>query len=99
MAELTGKQRRFLRSMGQKLSPTAAVGKAGLTDAAVANVSAMLDRCELIKVRLPAGPQRKDAAAALAEATGALCAGVVGRTALLYRPNEQTPLDRRIRLP
>ena len=100
MGELTGKQKRHLRALGQKLPAAAAVGKAGLTEAVTANLIALLDRHELVKVRLGEGgaADRDALAAQLEQATGAQCVGVVGRTALLYRANEQLPDKHRINL-
>jgi len=101
MLELTGKQKRHLRSIGQHLDARAAVGKGGLSDAFLESVRALLAHEELIKIRLPAGPGkwRSEVAAEIAEAVAAVCAGVVGRTALLYRPNEDLDDKKRIHLP
>jgi RNA-binding protein len=101
MQELTGKQKRHLRGIGQGLDVRASVGKAGVSEAFVATVRELLDRHELVKVRLLAGPGKwRDALAGqIAEAAGALCAGVVGRTALLYRPNETLEHKDRIHFP
>jgi RNA-binding protein len=98
---LTGKQIRHLRGLGQKLQPVVVVGKAGLTEGIVAATVEALDRRELIKVRLPVGPgpSRKAIAEELSHAAGAVCAGVVGRTALLYRPNAAGPDEQRVHLP
>ena len=101
MQELTGKQKRHLRGIGQGLDALASVGKAGVSEAFVAAVSELLGRQELVKVRLPAGPGkwRNALADQIAEAADAACAGVVGRTALLYRPNETLQPKDRIHLP
>ena len=101
MIELTGKQKRHLRGLGQKVPALLAVGKAGVTDGITAAAAELLATRELIKVRLPAGPApaRKAVAQQLADTTGASCAGVVGRTALLYRPAEALPPEQRIVLP
>jgi RNA-binding protein len=99
MVSLTGKQKRRLRSLGQRLSDDIAVGKTGQSDAMLAHLRRLLDDRELIKVRLGeenVGRDRKRAAEELAAAAGAVCAGVVGRTALLYRPNESLPAEDRI---
>ena len=100
MGELTGKQKRHLRSLGQKLSAIAAVGKAGLTEAVLANLSALLDQHELVKVRLGGLPpaDRAALAAQIEQATGAQCVGIVGRTALLYRANPELDAKHRINL-
>jgi RNA-binding protein len=86
-----GKALRHLRALGHTLDPVIAVGKGGITDALVAEAKLALARHELIKVRVmtEAPVDRKDAAAALAEATSATLAQVLGRTFLLYRRNPQ----------
>lgn len=88
--ELTNRQKKFLRGLGQKLEFAAQVGKAGMTEAVVAQVRAILQHHELVKVRLPAGEQqeRAELAGQLASATGSALAGMVGRNILLYRRNE-----------
>jgi len=100
MSELTGKQKKHLRGLGQKLEALLTVGKEGITDPVVANISDLLDKRELIKVRLagPSGAARKEVGPALAEASGAECIAVVGRTVLLYRPNPDLKPSRRIDL-
>ena len=101
MQELTSKQKRYLRGIGQRLDVRVSVGKGGLSDAFLETVRGMLDREELIKIRLPAGPGkwRNAVATDIAESTDATCAGVVGRTALLYRPNDELEERKRINLP
>ncbi|MBN1554401.1 MAG: YhbY family RNA-binding protein [Phycisphaerae bacterium] len=101
MVSLTGKQKRYLRSIGQRLSADITVGKSGATDALLDHIRRLLEERELIKVRLSeehTGNERKQAAEELAGMADAACAGVVGRTALLYRPNESLPKEKRISL-
>ncbi len=100
MAEtsITSRQKKFLSGVGQKLEATVSVGKAGITDAVIAQISQMLERHELVKVRLTA-EDRKEAAAAIASATKACCVSVVGRAAVLYRPNADLPPNKRLHLP
>jgi RNA-binding protein len=99
--ELSAAQKKLLRSRGQTLSPTCTVGKAGLSEAAVANIDALLDQHELIKVRLAEaqGPQRAAMASELAEHTNSSVVGVVGKNLLLYRANEEIEPRKRIHLP
>jgi RNA-binding protein len=96
MTELTGAAKRQLRQAGKALPAKATVGKEGLTEGVTANVSDLLARHELVKVKLPAGARRKRVASELAEAIDAELITVVGRTGLLYRPNEQLPAGERI---
>lgn len=101
MGRLTGKQKRFLRGLGQKLPTLMVVGKAGVTPGTVQAAGELLSRRELVKIRLPACPSggRKAMAEGLAQALRASCVGVVGRVALLYRPDRSLPKDKRITLP
>ncbi len=93
---LTGKKKRHLRLLGKMLQPKATVGKGGLTDEVVANVDRLLEGRELLKVRLPAGPERKTVAPELAERAGAALITIVGRTCLLYRPDDSLDEQQRI---
>lgn len=98
---LTGRQKRHLRSLGQQLPAAVQLGKAGPSPAVLEQIHARLQKNELLKVRLgfEQGAQRKPAAEALARAAGCALAGLVGRTALLYRPNPLLPDDQRTVLP
>ncbi|MBN1942315.1 MAG: YhbY family RNA-binding protein [Phycisphaerae bacterium] len=101
MESLTGKQKRYLRSLGQRLHAEIAVGKTGVSETLRAHLDRLLDERELAKVRLgegTTGGDRRRAAEELAAGVGAFCAGVVGRTALLYKPNESLPIEKRILL-
>jgi len=100
MVELTGKQKKHLRGLGQLLDPVVTVGKEGITDPVVNAIGDLLDKRELIKVRLtgPSGAARKEVGPALAQAAGAACIAVVGRTVLLYRPNADLKPSKRIDL-
>ena len=94
--ELTGKQKRSLRSLGRQLKPLCEIGKAGMSGEVVKNIRQLLDKHELIKVRFRTGDSddRDSGGEELAKATGAACIAVVGRMVLLYKPNEQ--LEKRI---
>jgi RNA-binding protein len=93
LAELTGKQRRYLRALGHHLDPVLQIGHEGLSEAVVAQATAQLEAHELIKVKVgESSPlSRHDAASQLATATGSSLAQVLGRTFLLYRPRARDP--------
>ena len=95
---LTGFQKRHLRSLGHRLDVAMTVGKGGLSEGVAGRLRDLFTRAELLKVRLPALPpqDRQALAGELADAAGASLAGSVGRTVLLYRPNETLPPEKRI---
>ncbi len=91
---LTGKQKRFLRSLGHSLKPLIQIGKKEIEDGLLAETSAALAHHELIKVKLLESCMldRHEAAEQLAAACGAEIAQVLGKTFLLYRPAEEPKL-------
>lgn len=93
MTRLSGKQRRHLRALGQRLAASLHVGHDGVTEAVVRQADAQLDAHELIKVRVSenAPGSRHDVAEELATRTHAQLAQVLGRTALLYRRRKEEP--------
>lgn len=93
MAVLTSKQRQYLRGLAHPLSPIVRVGKAGLTEAVIAETRKALDAHELVKVRIEidASADRRAAAESLATATDAQLAGTVGKIAMLYRERDEEP--------
>ncbi len=101
MIDLTGKQKRFLRSQGRRLTARAIIGRDGLSQGVIRTLGDHLDRHELVKVRLngPDRDTRKETAGRLARETGSVLVTIVGHTALLYRPNRDLPASRQIHLP
>lgn len=93
MAALTGKQKQFLKGLAHPLSPIVRVGKAGVTDAVIAETKKSLHSHELIKVRLDVddSKERKGLATKLAEATDSHLAGALGKIAILYRQRDEEP--------
>jgi RNA-binding protein len=92
---LTPKQRQFLRGLAHALSPVVRLGKGGLSDSVIEETKKSLLAHELIKVRID-GDERKDLAEKLATATDSQIAGMIGKTAILYRQREEKP---KIKLP
>jgi len=91
--DLNGRQRRALRALGHHLEPVVMVGKEGVSQAVIAAAEQALADHELIKAKVgESSPlDRHEAAEALAEATGAAVAQVLGRTMLLYRRHPDEP--------
>jgi RNA-binding protein len=95
---LSGKQRRYLRSLGHDKDPVVQLGKLGCTDAVTAAIDAALTEHELIKVRI--GTECPDDRSEVAERIGKAVKGevaqVLGRTLLIYRRH---PTEPKIQLP
>ena len=97
-SKMTSKHRQYLRGLAHALEPVVRVGQKGVTPPVVAEAKRSLEAHELIKVRIDADDpgSRRTVADALAEATEAEIAGMIGKLAILYRPRPEKP---RIKLP
>lgn len=95
---LSGKQRRYLRSLGHHLQALVQIGKQGVSDGVVTAADEALGSHELVKIRRSSDcPQsRKEVATSLSEALGAELVQQLGHTVLLYRKHPDEPV---IRLP
>lgn len=91
--ELTGRQRRYLRSIGQRLSPVVTVGRTGLSANVMEAIERALEDHELIKIRLgrECEIERREAAQRISERSHSALAQVVGNTMLLYRRRVEDP--------
>jgi RNA-binding protein len=99
MADLTSKQRAFLRSLAHPLKPIVQIGKEGLTEEVASSLADAFQNRELLKVKvLESAPvDARDAAAELSKIVdGAHAVQVIGRTVVLYRRHPEKP---EIRLP
>ena len=90
---LTNAQNRFLRGQAHGLKALMQVGGRGVTPALVAELDAVLERHELVKVKVGAEDREaRDAMIAeLAGQTGAALVQRIGHTATLYRPARERP--------
>jgi len=83
-------QRRALRARAHGLGVRLQVGGNGLSPALLREADAVLERDELVKVRLPVGRDERDRLlAALALQCGAEVVSAIGRTGVLFRPAGQ----------
>lgn len=96
---LSSAQRKYLRGLAHPLHPLVQVGKAGASAPVFEAVRRALHDHELIKVKLAADrDERERIAAEIEAACDADIAGLIGRIAILYRPNDD-PEKRAIVLP
>lgn len=98
--KLNNKQIRHLRGLGHHLAVLGMIGKEGITDNLVKAVGDNLTAHELVKVRIQdtCTIEREEAVAQLAEAAGAAVVQILGKTALIYRPNPDLNEDKKISL-
>ncbi len=101
MTAFQGYQKKYLRGLAHGLEPVVMVGRRGLSAALVDSTDEALTAHELIKVKFvdfKRKPQKEEIAATLAADTGSHLAGMIGHTAIFYRPHPD-PAKRRIVLP
>ena len=97
---ITGKQRSYLKRLGQELDPVVYIGKADLTENVLKEMDDLLNARELIKVKLQEGSQldSKEAANEAAQILHAEFVQAIGRRFVLYR-QARDPETRKIVLP
>ena len=84
---ITGKQRSYLRKLGQELDPVVYIGKSDMTENVIREMDNLLESRELIKVKLQEGCilDPKEAANEAAEILHAEFVQAIGRRFVLYR--------------
>ena len=82
---------RALRAAAHKLKPIVLIGKAGVTDAVLAELNIALGHHELIKIKVPGEDRaaRRVAIDAVAKQSDAQLVQVIGHIAVLYRKAPQ----------
>ena len=93
-AALSNAQKRHLKGLAHDLKPVLLVGAKGITDALAAEAGQVIERHELVKVKVAAG-DRELRDLWIAELAGRIDAALVtriGNVAVLYRRNAEKPL-------
>lgn len=92
--ELSGKQKRYLRSLGHQLAPVVQIGKLGLTPSVTSAIADAIEQHELVKVRIgtECPDDRLDVAERVAPSVSAALVQVLGRTLLLYKRRKNKPV-------
>ncbi|EGL82290.1 RNA-binding, CRM domain containing protein [Caldalkalibacillus thermarum TA2.A1] len=95
---LTGKQKRYLRSLAHHLNPIFQVGKGGVNDNMLQQIKDALKARELIKVSVLQNCEqdKHEVAEELAKGTGAELVQVIGKQIVLYKESEE---NKQIELP
>lgn len=97
---ITGKQRSYLRKLGQELDPVVFIGKNDVTETVIKELDKNLTAQELVKVKIQEGSilDAKPVANELAEMLDAEFVQAIGRKFVLYRQAPEKE-NRRIVLP
>lgn len=97
---LTGKQRSYLRKLGQEIDPLVYIGKNDMTDTVLNEMDTLLDSRELVKAKIQESStlDAKEAANEMARILGAEYVQAIGRRFVLYR-RAKDPEKRNIILP
>lgn len=84
---ITTKDRAKLRGIAQKQEPLVLIGKGGITDSVLDSISVLLEKRELIKIRLlqNSGLESKDASKQICESLGADGVQCIGSVLVVYR--------------
>ena len=90
---ITSKQRAYLRGLAQNLEPIFQIGKNGINDNQLEQISNALEARELIKINLlNSTPDDKHSIAnELAEKTNSDVVQIIGKKITLYRRSTKTP--------
>lgn len=93
---LNSRQRQFLKAQAHSLNPVVMLGNDGLSENVIKELETSIEHHELVKVKINAGPERKEQASEVASAVKAELVCVVGRVAVLFRQRKD---DSRFVLP
>jgi len=90
---LNPKQRAFLRKMAQTMQPIFQIGKNGLSDEQILQISNALEARELIKITLlnTIPDEKKSISESLAEATNSDIVHIIGNKLTLYKASRKNP--------
>jgi len=91
---LTGKEKRFLRSLANTMEPVVQVGKGSVNESVLFSLNEALEARELVKVRVLKNclDEVAQVAEALAAQSKAELVQVIGRNVLLYRRHPKKPV-------
>ncbi|MDC3415590.1 ribosome assembly RNA-binding protein YhbY [Aquibacillus salsiterrae] len=95
---LTGKQKRYLRSQAHHLNPIFQVGKTGVNDNMIDQISDALEKRELLKISVLQNclEDKDEVAHALSNGTNAELVQIIGNTIVLYKESTE---NKQIELP
>ncbi|UDI78136.1 ribosome assembly RNA-binding protein YhbY [Staphylococcus taiwanensis] len=95
---LTGKQKRYLRSLAHNIDPIFQIGKAGINENMVSQIKDTLENRELIKIHVLQNnfDDKNDLANTLSKATSSEVVQVIGSMIVIYKESQE---NKQITLP
>ncbi|WP_034550737.1 ribosome assembly RNA-binding protein YhbY [Carnobacterium funditum] len=94
--DLTGKQKRFLRSKAHHLDPIFQIGKNGLNKEVIVQIGEALEKRELIKINLLQNTDEavEEVANKIETELGCKAVQIIGRVIVLFQPSTQEKYQR-----
>ncbi|MDO0983215.1 ribosome assembly RNA-binding protein YhbY [Staphylococcus hominis] len=88
---LTGKQKRYLRSLAHNIDPIFQIGKAGINDNMISQIDETLENRELIKIHILQNnfDDKNVLAQTLSQATNSEMVQVIGSMIIIYRESQE----------
>lgn len=88
---LTGKQKRYLRSLAHNINPIFQIGKAGINDNMISQIDETLENRELIKIHILQNnfDDKNDLAQTLSQATNSEVVQVIGSMIVIYKESQE----------
>ena len=88
---LTGKQKRYLRSLAVNIKPITQIGKDGVTDALLESINDAFNNKELIKINLlkTCEADKNEVAEAITTSIKCELVQIIGKTIVLYKRNKE----------
>ncbi|MDY0405510.1 ribosome assembly RNA-binding protein YhbY [Virgibacillus sp. 179-BFC.A HS] len=95
---LTGKQKRFLRAKANRIKPIFQVGKSGVNDNMLKQISEALEKRELIKIRILQNnlDDKETVAEQIRQGTESEIVQIIGNQIVVYKESED---NKQIELP
>ena len=88
---LTGKQKRYLRSLSHNTDPTFQIGKGGINENMISQIDETLEKRELIKIHVLQNnfDDKNELANELSQATKSELVQVIGSMIVLYKESQE----------
>lgn len=90
---LTGKQRSYLKGLGNTIKPITQIGKSGITKSFISQLNDALEARELVKINILEnnGLDPNKTANQIANLTGSEFVQSIGNKIILYRKSKEAP--------